>query len=39
VISDPELLDAIVDGLHDVLADAGEHIGIQPDGGQVTTPV
>jgi adenosylmethionine-8-amino-7-oxononanoate aminotransferase len=37
LISDPELLDAIVDRLHDVLADAGEHMGVPRDGDRVAT--
>ncbi len=37
LISDPELLDAIVDRLHEVLTDAGEHMRVPRDGDRVAT--
>jgi adenosylmethionine-8-amino-7-oxononanoate aminotransferase len=39
LIADREVLDAIVERLHDVLSDAGEHMGVPDDGDRVVSPV
>jgi adenosylmethionine-8-amino-7-oxononanoate aminotransferase len=39
LIADPEVLDAIVDRLHEVLSDAGEHMGVPHDGDRLASTV
>jgi adenosylmethionine-8-amino-7-oxononanoate aminotransferase len=39
LIADQDVLDAIVDRLHEVLSDAGEHMGVRHDGDRVVSPV